>query len=556
MKNINKRIACSVLVASIGWTGCAESIDPATSAEEDDLTAPRTGVDYSWARPSPSSLHASGYSFACRYVSDDTTGKNMTRTETAALIAAGVDVVSNWEFSSSEILNGFSAGVHAANVGLAQATAAGMPAGRPIYFSIDFDIQPSQIATAASYLDGAASVLGHDRVGAYGSYSAIKYLFDHGKIAYGWQTYAWSGGQWDARAQLRQTNNGAACSGGCDIDEAMAEDFGQWGFAPAPDSVVGYSPDLDGDGLGDLVATSTTGVLTSYVNTSTPGHPEFGIQKTIGSGWNGITKIAVLDIDNDGKVDLVGTSTTGVLTAYFNISTAQSIVFGNQLNFGSGWTSVTKLVVIDIDNDGRQDLVAVNSSDGLVAYLSNGTPGHPGFSGQPVIGSGWNAVNRIMVMDIDNDGKQDLVATNTSGGLVAYLSNGTPGHPGFSAQPVIGSGWNAVSRVAVIDIDNDGKQDLVATSTTGTLTAYLSNGTPGHPGFSAQPVIGSGWNSIAKIVVVDVDGDGKQDLLGMGTSGALTAYLSTGTPGHPGFVSQPPVIGSGWSGVSRVATVR
>jgi VCBS repeat protein len=322
------------------------------------------------------------------------------------------------------------------------------------------------------------------------------------------------------------------------------------------DGVVGYSPDFDGDGLGDLVATSTTGVLTSYVNTSTPGHPEFGIQKTIGSAWNGITKIAVLDIDNDGKLDLVGTSTTGVLTAYFNTSTAQSIVFGNQLNFGSGWTSVTKLVVIDIDHDGRQDLVAVNSSGQLVAYLSNGTPGHPGFSAQPVIGSGWNATNRIMVMDIDNDGKQDLVATNTSGQLVAYLSNGTPGHPGFSAQPVIGSGWNSVSRIAVIDIDNDGKQDLVATSTTGTLTAYLSNGTPGHPGFSAQPVIGSSWNSIAKIVVVDVDGDGKQDLLGMGTNGALTAYLSTGTPGHPGFVSQPPVIGSGWNSVSRVATVR
>jgi len=33
-------------------------------------------------------------------------------------------------------------------------------------------------------------------------------LFDDGKIAYGWQTYAWSYGNWDGRAQLRQRRIG------------------------------------------------------------------------------------------------------------------------------------------------------------------------------------------------------------------------------------------------------------------------------------------------------------------------------------------------------------
>ena len=104
-----------------------------------------------------------------------------------------------------------------------------MPGSRPIYFAIDFDAQTASRATLNAYFDGVASVLGRDRTGAYGGYWPISRLFDAGKIAYGWQTYAWSGGNWDPRAQLRQTQNGI-WGGGLDADQAVADDFGQWGI--------------------------------------------------------------------------------------------------------------------------------------------------------------------------------------------------------------------------------------------------------------------------------------------------------------------------------------
>ena len=104
-----------------------------------------------------------------------------------------------------------------------------MPDGRPIYFSIDFDAQPSQQSAINAYFDGVASVLGRDRTGAYGGYGPISRLFDDGKIKWGWQTYAWSDGQWDARAQLRQFLNGIGPGGGEDEDRSTVADFGQWG---------------------------------------------------------------------------------------------------------------------------------------------------------------------------------------------------------------------------------------------------------------------------------------------------------------------------------------
>ena len=65
-------------------------------------------------------------------------------------------------------------------------------------------------------------------------------MFDAGLATFGWQTYAWSAGQWDARAQIQQYRNDQFVDGvGVDFDRATADDFGQWsiqvGDFPGPD---------------------------------------------------------------------------------------------------------------------------------------------------------------------------------------------------------------------------------------------------------------------------------------------------------------------------------
>jgi hypothetical protein len=189
------------------------------------------GVDYAWSRPSsPQALRAAGYSFVARYLSWDTTGKNLSAAEAQNLFAAGIDVVANWEWDANDALDGYSTGVNDATEAQTLAAQCGMPPDRPIYFSVDFDATPGQQAAIDSYFDGVASVIGAARTGAYGGYYVIQRLFDHGKIKWGWQTYAWSGGQWDPRAQLQQIDNGVTVAGAsCDIDQAVATDFGQWG---------------------------------------------------------------------------------------------------------------------------------------------------------------------------------------------------------------------------------------------------------------------------------------------------------------------------------------
>jgi hypothetical protein len=200
------------------------------------------GVDYAWGRPGAAALKKAGVKFVVRYVSHDTTGKNLSASEARALSDAGLWIAVVWESTASRALAGRSAGVADATEAAKQAKACGMPAGRPIYFAVDFDATSGQQDEIHAYLDGVAGVLGRGAVGLYAGYGPIKRAFDAKKITFGWQTYAWSGGNWDSRAQLQQYSNGHDVGGvDCDYDRAMKADYGQWrvGVNPAPTPAAG-----------------------------------------------------------------------------------------------------------------------------------------------------------------------------------------------------------------------------------------------------------------------------------------------------------------------------
>ncbi len=228
----------------LGFVACGSPPDEHASASSAALVI-AVGVDYSWARPDPTGLHNEGYAFAARYVSHDTSGKTITAGEADALWQAGVDVVVVWEDGAQNALGGYGQGVADAQAADALASAAGMPSGRPIYFAVDFDAQADQQGTIDAYFQGVASVIGLGRTGAYGGYGLIARSFDDGVITWGWQTYAWSYGSWDGRAQLRQVQNGITAAGDgdcCDRDEAQVHDYGQ---GPADKPPGGYIDTAD-----------------------------------------------------------------------------------------------------------------------------------------------------------------------------------------------------------------------------------------------------------------------------------------------------------------------
>lgn len=188
------------------------------------------GVDYAQtaSKAAVKAMLAAGVKFVCRYLSH-TDAKNLTPDEAKALIAAGLQIICVWETTADRALDGRAAGIEDAKDALAQARACGMPDDRPIFFAVDFDAQPGEQDTINNYLAGAASVLGRARVGIYGGYGPVARAMAGGHAAWGWQTYAWSGGRWYGPAHLQQYSNDHIIGGiGLDYDRSTADDFGQW----------------------------------------------------------------------------------------------------------------------------------------------------------------------------------------------------------------------------------------------------------------------------------------------------------------------------------------
>ena len=200
------------------------------------------GLDFSWGRPSVSSILSGGYTFVCRYHSwDESSGKNLTAAEADQYLSAGIAVVSNWEYDTGAPKEGYWRGYADACEALWQRDECGGGATDPIYFSVDFDMQDHEYPAVADYFRGVNDVMGYGLAnpaaltGVYGGYRSVRRLMDDRLVTYGWQTFAWSYGNWDPRAHLRQVEVNTTVGGAAvDINEAWAINYGAWGQSGPP----------------------------------------------------------------------------------------------------------------------------------------------------------------------------------------------------------------------------------------------------------------------------------------------------------------------------------
>lgn len=189
------------------------------------------GVDYSYSRPNLACLVQSGKHFVLRYLSHDE-NKALSAAEVSQIRAAGLGLGVVFEDAAGRATQGFAAGRDDAAFAAQQLLDCGVPP-IPIYFAVDEDVDP---ASVQPYFDGAAGVLGLSLTGAYGSYRVCAGLH----VGKRWQTYAWSGGQVLATADLYQYANGASlCGGSVDLTRSLSADPGIWGVAPPTPVVTG-----------------------------------------------------------------------------------------------------------------------------------------------------------------------------------------------------------------------------------------------------------------------------------------------------------------------------
>lgn len=185
------------------------------------------GADYSASELTPSELDSfAGYDirFLIRYIGWPNDPKCISHYPGAyrAHVTAGRTVLLVAEYDANDPAGGYTGGVAMAQRAVQDADSIGYPADLPIFFCADGWLASSNIspATAMSYLDGAASVMGRQRTGAYGFRDFIEPAKQGGHAR-----WLWLAGQAPSDSELAagwphfyQWNNGMINPGGIEAD--------------------------------------------------------------------------------------------------------------------------------------------------------------------------------------------------------------------------------------------------------------------------------------------------------------------------------------------------
>jgi tetratricopeptide (TPR) repeat protein len=289
--------------------------------------------------------------------------------------------------------------------------------------------------------------------------------------------------------------------------------------APGPDAagIEGLlAADLDNDGRLDLIGHGPKRV--AFWRGQGNGAFE---DATAAAGLSGAAgnAAAVLDYDIEGDLDL---AVAGEGTGLFrNALQGPLEAVGKQVLPGVTLSGIRDLVASDLDQDGDVDLVVAHA--GGVAWLDNLRQGR--FADRTAAsGLGGNTpVEALASADLDNDGLPDLIAAGQ--GLALWHNTGGR----FTAWPLQGLPKSRFGAVLAFDADNDGRLDLAAAGPEG-VTVLGQRGTSAQLVFEPLAVAGAGPS--AALVSADLDGDGDLDLAAAGEGGLHRLENQGGNKNH------------------------
>jgi hypothetical protein len=290
-------------------------------------------------------------------------------------------------------------------------------------------------------------------------------------------------------------------------------------YAPVTDNLEAFGLDLatgdfNGDGFPDVVVgnccDATVGITVFLSNSDGTLQP--GVNYGTGGNWNYVT---VADFNKDGKLDIAALDiATGQIQIYTGDGTGAFTAGPTAL---TGDTSSLTLTSGDFNGDGYADIAVANNASHTVGVFLNDkhgsllAPANQALTGAPA---------EVLTADVNGDGKLDLLALQAACGCVAVMLGNGDGT--FTPDTVASDACIAsfASHVAVGDLNNDGKPDLVIT---------IDDFTNGH---GIQVALGNGDGTFAAasavfpttlqsnfffapsptyVKLADLDGDGNLD---------------------------------------------
>ena len=268
--------------------------------------------------------------------------------------------------------------------------------------------------------------------------------------------------------------------------------------------------DMNGDDLLDVVGTS--GPFWVMLN---QGAGNFAAQVTTDCSVLCIFDFTLADFDGDGTLDVAGSTASEGTIKIAHGNGDGTFILGetyDDISFATG-----PITSGDFTGDGNADLITANeyASESRIVLLMRGK-GDGTFGGR----SYWTTGNEDPTpVDLNDDGKLDLVAYSPDPGLVYATINAGKGK--FRAPQDIPA--QVTSGALTADVNDDGKPDVVAMAIgfegagyAGKISTYFGKGRGQLKAPVNTTVVVDGLDyghGIGQIQLADVNEDGQLDLV-------------------------------------------
>ena len=337
--------------------------------------------------------------------------------------------------------------------------------------------------------------------------------------------------------------------------------------------------DIDGDGSDELLVRASGGILAWSFDPSTGqwldllGNPPLWSDA---AGWAQeacYATIQTADVDGDGRAELLARGPAGLEVWRYDPAAANLVDRWVQLPGASGeellddktWAKpeyYRTMMCADIDGDGRDELM-VRGPDGMLVWRLEGSDADgwswtplPGISDVSDAGDWYHPMyyETLQCAHLTDPQRAVVVGRGADALLVwsfdgsAWSSTAVPENTELSNA----NGWDAPASyypIQCADVDGDGLDELLGLGDDG-LRLWRVDSTGWHDLATLTDLSGAaGWRSpdyYSTIQCADLDGDGRAEVLARGSAG-VRVWRFTGDPGSGVGAWAPGPDGPEWS---------